>query len=61
MEIIMILSVPVKDERSLFTTEKRNPFKFIKAVKSYRCKNLRPLQEFSSPITVVKTMMRKQR
>lgn len=61
MEIIMVLSVPVKNERSLFTAEKRNPCKFIKTVKSYRCKNLRPLQEFSSPIMAVKTMLRKQR
>lgn len=45
----MKLSVLVKDKRSLFTAEKRNPCKFIKAVKSYRCKYLRPLQEFSSP------------
>lgn len=54
----MILRVPVKD-KSLFTVEKKNPCKFIKAVKSYRCKNLRPLQEFLSPITPVKTTLRK--
>ena len=42
----MIFRVPIKDKRSLFTVEKKIPCKFIKAVKSYRCKDLRSLQEF---------------
>lgn len=57
MVIIVILGVFI--ENKFIHCREEKPCKFIKAVKSYRCTNLRPLQEFSGLTMAVKTTLRK--
>lgn len=49
-----------KEQEKFIHCREEKPYKLIRAVQSYRCKSLRLLQEFSSPMMAVKTTLRKR-
>lgn len=57
--MVTIVMLGVFIENKFIHCREEKPCKFIKAVKSYRCTNLRPLQEFSGLTMAVKTTLRK--